>query len=196
VDSKCILGDVDIRLCLRDIRRIRGSHASIWSMARLVDNIFACISGSADRWCSSKFDLSTENPIVFHRVQLHCSALRTPHPTTLKLAYVYMLGYSLFTMLFSCAMNMRVLCLGPMKPLDISPNYTLLLSSLRILDIEFFGPFFVGHLLESIEAPSLSDLVVRRVCDGVPLLIQCPRLLSWVTSFLVHLGIRDDASLH
>jgi hypothetical protein len=94
MDSKCILGDVDIRLCLRDIRRIRGSHASIWSMARLVDNIFACISGNADRRRSSKFDLSTENPIVFRRVQVHCSVLRTPHPTTLKLAYVYMPGYS------------------------------------------------------------------------------------------------------
>jgi hypothetical protein len=83
-----------------------------------------------------------------------------------------------------------------MKPLDISPNYTLLLSSLRILDVEFFRPFFVGRLLESIEAPSLSDLVVKRVCDGVPLLLRCPRLLSRVTSFSVHLGIRDDASLH
>ncbi|KAJ7875023.1 hypothetical protein B0H13DRAFT_1894349 [Mycena leptocephala] len=220
-------GDIDIRLCLRDIRRIRGSRASIWSIARLVDDIFACISGSTDRWHS--FDLSTEDPVVFRRVQLHCSGLRAPRLTTLNLAYVYMPGYSphinavglydlpfepvpwfrdefptlfsldlfcvsmhwatpglfnnlqvveysdlscstsidpaVFAALFSCAVNMRVLRIGPMKPFDFSPTYTLSSSSLRTVDVEFFRPAFIGRLLESIEAPSLSELVVRRLCQ-------------------------------
>ncbi|KAJ7903184.1 hypothetical protein B0H13DRAFT_2335247 [Mycena leptocephala] len=258
VVSKCRFGDIDIRLCLRDIRRIRGSRASIWSIARLVDDIFACISGSADRWRS--FDLSTEDPIVFRHVQSHCSGLRAPRLTTLNLAYVYMPGYSphindvglydlpfepvpwfrdefptlfsldlfcvsmhwatpglfnnlqvveysdlscftsidpaVFAALFSWAVNMRVLRIGPMKPFKFSPTYTLSSSSLRTVDVEFFRPAFIGRLLESIEAPSLSELVVRRVCDSVPLLLRCTGLLSRITSFSTHLDIGDDASLH
>ncbi|KAJ7881449.1 hypothetical protein B0H13DRAFT_2345108 [Mycena leptocephala] len=90
--SMCLTGDVHIRLCLIDVGRVLGGSETMWTIGRLVDDIFARISPSAGRWKS--FELSTEDPVVFHCVQFHCRNLRLDSLVIFKLAYVYMPGHS------------------------------------------------------------------------------------------------------
>ncbi|KAJ7855715.1 hypothetical protein B0H14DRAFT_3448809 [Mycena olivaceomarginata] len=92
VISKCAVGDVHIRLHLHNIRVIRGIPATIWVIALLVDRIFGCIADCAERW--KTFELCTENPAIFHRVQSHCRSLDVTSLETLDLSYVYIPGHS------------------------------------------------------------------------------------------------------
>ncbi|KAJ7152419.1 hypothetical protein C8R46DRAFT_1042694 [Mycena filopes] len=62
------------------------------NIASFVDAVFDCIGPSSSRWRS--FELCTENPFVFKRVQTLCADLPARWLTSLKLSYVYMPGFS------------------------------------------------------------------------------------------------------
>ncbi|KAJ7161103.1 hypothetical protein C8R46DRAFT_1038265 [Mycena filopes] len=92
VIAQCRDGDLDLTLNLREIRSIAGRAPTVWTIASLVDAIFDCIGPTSSRWRS--FELCTENPFVFKRVQSLCAGLPADRLSRLKLSYVYMPGYS------------------------------------------------------------------------------------------------------
>ncbi|KAJ7855763.1 hypothetical protein B0H14DRAFT_2579225 [Mycena olivaceomarginata] len=165
VVSKCAVGDVHIRLHLHNIRVIRGIPATIQVVALLVDRIFGCIADCAERW--KTFELCTENPAIFHRVQSHCRSLDVTSLETLDLSYVYIPGHS---------PDIRAAEMYNV-PFRSEPWFGAPLLRLSNPPAVFLYPSYFGVR----GGAGLTELVVRGVFDNVNLLVACPQLLSGVT---------------
>ncbi|KAJ7032305.1 hypothetical protein C8F04DRAFT_1185153 [Mycena alexandri] len=71
------------------------------------------------------------------------------------------------------APQLRALTIGALREFALPTGYLLTSTSLRVLDVEFYRPAFVGGLLSAFHLPNLSTLVVRQVYSNVPLLLAC-----------------------
>ncbi|KAJ7029486.1 hypothetical protein C8F04DRAFT_1187699 [Mycena alexandri] len=97
--------------------------------------------------------------------------------------------------ILSSAPRLRRLIIGGLRPFVIPSDFELRSSSLRMLDVEFCRPEFIAQLIARVVTPNLDTLVVRQVYSNIKGLLDCPTLLSGITTFAVHSQIGDSGTL-
>ncbi|KAJ7461246.1 hypothetical protein FB451DRAFT_1521653 [Mycena latifolia] len=91
----CQTAHLNIRLSFREDHLFRSRDAASREIVELVDSVFALVALTSHRWRT--FEVVTENPLVFVRIQQHCESLRAQALESVRLSYLYMPGYSVYS---------------------------------------------------------------------------------------------------